>query len=100
MTPRMFLIAGIALLTLPSTASAADQSLTAIAAGGLTEQSQPFQNGLNNPGRNSEDVPGQGSPLSGEDRATPATDTLNHGVGTTPKPVADGKTAPSANSVH
>jgi hypothetical protein len=34
----MFLIAGIALLTLPSTASAADHSLTAIAAGGLTEQ--------------------------------------------------------------
>ena len=100
MTARTFLIAGIALVMLPSIASAADHSLTAIAAGGLTEQSQPFQNGLNNPGRNSEDVPGQGSPLSGEDHPTPATDTLNHGVGTTPKPVADGKTAPSANSVH
>src|SRR4029450_854638 len=73
MTARMLLIAGIALLMLPSIASAADHSLTAIAAGGLTEQSQPFQNGLNNPGRNSEDVPGQGSQLSGEDQHTPPT---------------------------
>jgi hypothetical protein len=63
MALRTFLIAGIALLALPSTASAADHSLTAIAAGGITEQSLPFQNGLNNLGRNSEDVPGQGSPL-------------------------------------
>ena len=43
---------------------------------------------------------GQGSPLSGEDHSTPATDTQNNGVGTTPEPVLDGKTAPSANSIH
>ena len=100
MTLRTFLIAGIALLTLAGTASAADHLFTATAAGGLTPSSQPFQNGLNNPGRFNDDVPGQGSPLSGGDHTTPATDTSNNGVGTTPKPVLDGKTAPSANSVH
>ena len=97
---RTVLITGIALLTLASTAIAADHLFTATAAGGLTTSSQPFQNGLNNPGRFNDDVPGQGSPLSGEDHSTPATDTRNSGVGTTPKPVLDGKTAPSANSVH
>jgi hypothetical protein len=100
MTLRTFSITGIALLMLASTASAADHLATATTAGGLKPSSQPFQNGLNNPGRSGEDVPGQGSPLSGEDHSTPATDTENSGVGTTPKPVADGKTAPSANSVH
>jgi hypothetical protein len=100
MVLRTSLITGIALLILMSAASAADHLLTATAAGGLTEASQPFQNGTNNPGRSGEDVPGQGSPLSGEDNSTPATDTLNNGVGTTPKPVADGKTAPSGHSVH
>ena len=97
---RTLLITGMAVLMLASTASAADHLFTATAAGGLTTSSQPFQNGLNNPGRGGDDVPGQGSPLSGEDHATPATDTLNNGVGTTPKPVLDGKIAPSANSVH
>ena len=100
MTLRTFSITGITLLMLASTASAADHLATATAAGGLKPSSQPFQNGLNNPGRSGEDVPGQGSPLSGEDHSTPATDTENNGVGTTPNPVADGKTAPSANSVH
>jgi len=100
MALRSFLIAGTALLMLASTASAADHLFTALGAGGLTEQSQPFQNGLNNPGRGDDSVPGQGSPLSGEDTSTPATDNPNHGVGTTPKPVSDGKTAPSAHSVH
>ncbi len=100
MTLRTFLITGIALLTLASTASAADHLFTATAAGGLTSSSQPFQNGLNNPGRFNDDVPGQGSPLSGGEHTTPATDTQNSGVGTTPQPVLDGKTAPSANSVH
>ena len=97
---RTLLITGIALLTLASTAIAADHLFTATAAGGLTTSSQPFQNGLNNPGRFNDDVPGQGSPLSGEEHSTPATDTQNNGVGTTPKPELDGKTAPSANSVH
>ena len=101
MALRTSLIVGIALLMFASTASAADHLFTALAAGGLKPSSQPFQNGLNgNPGRNDDSVPGQGSPLSGEDHSTPATDTVNHGVGTTPKPVTDGKTAPSSHSVH
>jgi hypothetical protein len=54
-------------LAAAGSAFAADHALTAIAAGGLTEESQPFQNGTNNPGRSSEDVVGQGSPLAGED---------------------------------
>jgi hypothetical protein len=93
------LATGISVLGFASGAYAADHLFTATAAGGLTEDvSQPFLNGTNNPGRSGESVPGQGSPLSGDDHATPATDTVNHGVGTTPKPVTDGKTAPSANS--
>ena len=100
MALRTFLITGIALLTLAGTASAADHLFTATAAGGLTTSSQPFQNGLNNPGRFNDDVPGQGSPLSGGEHIAPATDTQNSGVGTTPKPVLNGQTAPSANSVH
>jgi hypothetical protein len=80
-------------------ATAADHLFTAVGAGGLSETtSQPFLNGLNNPGRSGETVPGQGSPLSGEDTSTPATDTTNSGVIKTPKPVLDGKTAPSSNS--
>src|SRR4030095_17141653 len=93
MTARTFLIAGIALVMLPSIASAADHSLTAIAAGGLTEESQPFQNGTNNPGRSSEDVVGQGSPLAGEDSTTPATDQPNHGQENTPTPGHEGNTS-------
>jgi hypothetical protein len=97
---RTFLITGIALLTVTSTASAADHLFTATAAGGLTTSSQPFQNGLNNPGRFNDDVPGQGSPLSGGEHSTPASDTPTTAVGTTPKPVSDGKTAPSGHSTH
>jgi hypothetical protein len=85
-----------------STAQAADHLFSATAAGGLTLSSQPFENGVTNPGRFNDDVPGQGSPLSGEEHSTPASDTAQEKgvVGTTPKPVTDGKTAPSANSVH
>jgi hypothetical protein len=43
---------------------------------------------------------GQGSPLSGEDSTTPATDQPNQGQVKTPKPVLDGKTAPSVHSTH
>ena len=93
-------IAGLSLLTVTTAGYAADHSLTALAAGGLKTTSQPFQNGTTNPGRSSDSVPGQGSPLSGEDTMTPATDTLNSGNVKTPPPVADGKTAPSSNSVH
>ena len=100
MITRTLAIAALPLLMATSSACAADHSLTAIAAGGLTEESQPFQNGTNNPGRSSEDVVGQGSPLSGEDSTTPATDQPNNGLGTTPNPVTDGKTAPSQHSAH
>ena len=94
------LVAGIGFFTMMPAAYAADHNFTATAAGGLKLDSQPFLNGINNPGRNAEDVPGQGSVLSGDDHSTPATDTANNGVGTTPKPFLDGKTAPSQNSVH
>jgi hypothetical protein len=102
MTKPITMIAGISLLALTSTAIAADHLFTATAAGGLTLSSQPFQNGLNNPGRFNDDVPGQGSPLSGGEHVTPASDTAQaKGHATkTPSPVADGKTAPSANSIH
>src|ERR1041385_6715073 len=93
------LMGGISLLAGIALAQAADHLLTAEAAGGLTvDVSQPYLNGTNNPGRSGEDVPGQGSPLSGEDTTTPATDTGNSGQVKTPPPVLDGKTAPSSNS--
>jgi hypothetical protein len=100
MNNRAFLVAGISLLTLAGAANAADHTLTAIGAGGLTTSSQPYDNGTTNPGRSAEDVPGQGSPLSGEDTTTPATDTLNHGNLKSNPAAASGKTAPSSNSVH
>jgi hypothetical protein len=100
MITRTLVIAALSLLAAAGSAFAADHALTAIAAGGLTEESQPFQNGTNNPGRSSEDVVGQGSPLAGEDSTTPATDQRNNGRVNTPKPVLEGKTSPSANSAH
>jgi hypothetical protein len=99
MITRILVIAALPLLATAGSAFAADHSLTAITAGGLTDESQPFQNGTNNPGRSSEDVVGQGSPLSGEDTGTPATDQPNSGQVKSPPPVGD-KTAPSQNSAH
>ena len=93
------LAAGLSLFGFVNGATAADHLFTATAAGGLSETtSQPFLNGLNNTAPTADSVPGGGSPLSGEDHSTPATDTTNSGVGTTPKPVLDGKTAPSSKS--
>jgi hypothetical protein len=100
MTIRTVVIVSIPLLAIAGSSDAADHSLTAINAGGLTEESQPFQNGTNNPGRSSEVVVGQGSPLAGEDTTTPATDQPNNGQVNTPKPVLDGKTSPSTHSPH
>jgi hypothetical protein len=100
MFQRMLIIAALSAVAFAGSALAADHSLTAISAGGITEDSQPFQNGINNPGRNSEDVVGQGSPLAGEDSTTPATDQPNNGQVKTPKPVLDGKTSPSQHSQH
>jgi hypothetical protein len=95
------LTAGLPLFMMTTAGYAADHTLTAEAAGGLnSSSSQPFQNGTTNPGRSADSVPGQGSPLSGEDPTTPATDTLNSGSVKTPPAVSDGKTAPSSNSVH
>ena len=99
MTKIIGLVAGIAFFTMMPAGYAADHNLTAIDAGGLTDSSQPFQNSFNNPAHFTGDtVPGEGSPLSGEDTETPATDQPNNGKGTDLKPVADGKTAPSQNS--
>src|SRR5690242_2498104 len=97
---RVIIVAMLASSVSAGAARAADHLLTAIAAGGITTESQPFQNGTNNPGRSGEVVVGQGSPLSGEDTTTPATDQPNHGQVKTPKPVTNEKTAPSAHSVH
>ena len=101
-------------LTIPTvaTALADDHLFTAVAAGGLTTSSQPFQNGTNNSGRSGLTIPGQGSPLSGEDNGVPAVGTDRLNVHATqaetvidswthePPPVLDGKVAPSANSPH
>src|SRR5437870_3818119 len=95
---------------------ASDHLFTATGAGGLNTSKQPFMNGTDNPGRSALTVPGQGSPLSGQDHTTPAVEgdsllthhftqpneNANPGDGTlkTPPPVAAGQTAPSANSPH
>ena len=110
------LLAGAACVAASSTALASDHLFTATGAGGLSTSSQPFQNGTNNPGRAGTTVPGQGSPLSGQDTTTPAVEqgalTTHHGtmqntnanpgdgMSKTPPPVMDGKTAPSSNSPH
>src|SRR5690242_17336611 len=110
MRNHALLISGISLLSLISTANAADHLFTGVGAGGLTTSSQPFMNGTNNPGRSGLTVPGQGSPLSGEDRTTPAVETgqlLTHhstqpnlnanpgnGMLRSPPPAASGMTVP------
>ena len=101
-------------LSIPTAATtfADDHLFTAVAAGGLTTSSQPFQNGINNSGRPGLTVPGQGSPLSGEDNTVPAvgtdqfTNASSQAIAVidsrthTPPPVLSGKVAPSANSPH
>jgi hypothetical protein len=104
-------VSAFALLSLVGTGKAADHLFTGVGAGGLTTSSQPFLNGSNNnPGRSGFSVPGQGSPLSGQDRTTPAVETgqllthhftqpnlkANPGNGTlrTPPPSAAGMTVP------
>jgi hypothetical protein len=88
MKKLLVLAVGLSALGFAVSAHAADHLATATDHGGLTKDvSQPFLNGSNNPGRSGEDVPGQGSPLSGEDSQTPATDTPNHGQIKTPPAV-------------
>jgi hypothetical protein len=110
MKKTIWLLAGASLLGLADTSIADDHLNTATGAGGLTTSSQPFVNGTNNPGRPGTTVPGQGSPLSGEDHTVPAvgSDALlthhftqpntnaNPGNGTTrtPPPVRSGMTVP------
>ena len=111
------LLAGASLALVTSSAAfASDHLFTATGAGGLNTSKQPFMNGTNNPGRSALTVPGQGSPLSGQDRTTPAVEgdsllthhfsqpntNANPGDGTlrTPPPVASGMTAPSSHSPH
>ncbi|WP_292236167.1 hypothetical protein, partial [Mesorhizobium sp.] len=72
--------------------------LTATEAGGLTTDSQPFQNGINNKAPTGEDVVGQGSPLSGEDATVPATDTQTGASIRSMPSATEGKTAPSAHA--
>jgi hypothetical protein len=102
------LLAGALLSSFAVTSIASDHLFTATGKGGLTTSSQPFMNGTNNPGRAGTTVPGQGSPLSGEDHTTPAVESsellthhstqlntnANPGNGTlrTPPPVASGMT--------
>ena len=92
----LIVFAAFSLLACPATA--ADHLFTATAAGGLTTSSQPFMNGINNKAPTGEDVPGQGSPLSGEDHTGPATDTQTGASIRSMPSATQGKTAPSANA--
>ena len=110
MNRTVLCVTSASLLIVTQLAVADDHLNTAIGAGGLSTSSQPFLNGNNNPGRSGPSVPGQGSPLSGEDRTVPAvgSDQLltrhftqpnthaNPGNGTlrTPPPAASGMTVP------
>ncbi len=116
MRASFILDSGASMLLFSPAALASDHLFTGIGAGGVTMHSQPFQNGLNNPGRPADTVPGQGSPHSGADHTTPAVESsslLTHhrtelntnanpgnGVLKTPPSVEAGKVAPSANSQH
>ena len=116
MQKRTLFISAIALLSLVDTGKAADHLFTGIGAGGLTTSSQPFLNGSNNPGRSGFSAPGQGSPLSGQDRTTPTVETgqllthhfsqpnlnANPGNGTLrmPPPSAAGMTVPVRGGRH
>lgn len=89
----------VSLLGVSCPSYAADHLFTAVAAGGLsTTTSQPFLNGINNKAPTADNVPGQGSPLSGAEHTVPATDTQTGATLRTPPPVLAGKTAPSSNA--
>ena len=72
MKRTIWLLAGTLLSSIANTSFASDHLFTATGHGGLTTQSQPFQNGTNNPGRPATTVPGQGSVHSGQDTTVPA----------------------------
>ena len=115
MNRTIWLAAGVLASSFATASIASDHLLTAKDKGGLTTSSQPFQNGIDNPGRPGTTVPGQGSPLSGEDNTVPAVETsellthhstqlnthANPGNGTlrTPPPVASGMTTAPASGM-
>jgi hypothetical protein len=72
MQTRTLLIASTVLLTFAGVASA-DDHLFQAQQHGLTADSQPFQ--TNKAGHSGDLAPGQGSPFTGEETKTPATDT-------------------------
>jgi hypothetical protein len=67
------LIAGASLMVLAGVSKADDHLVQATDFGGLTLDSQPYQ--TNPAGRGGDLAPGQGSPFTGEETKTPATDT-------------------------
>jgi hypothetical protein len=72
MKATTLLIATVALAGLAG-AAAADDHLFQATQHGLKADSQPFQ--TNKAGHSGDLAPGQGSPFTGDDRQTPATDT-------------------------
>jgi hypothetical protein len=69
---RILIIAGTTLLAFAGIARADDHLFNALQHG-LTPDSQPFQ--TNKAGHSGDLAPGQGSPFTGEETKTPATDT-------------------------
>jgi hypothetical protein len=72
MKTRTLLVAGIASIAFAGIAKA-DDHLFQAEQHGLSEDSQPFQ--TNKAGHSGDLAPGQGSPFTGEETKTPATDT-------------------------
>lgn len=70
---RHVLLLGAALATVAGGASLADDHLFQATQKGLSLDSQPFT--TNPAGRGGDLAPGQGSPFTGDDQQTPATDT-------------------------
>jgi hypothetical protein len=71
-TLTLITIAGASLLALSGLAKADDHLFQALQHG-LSQDSQPFQ--TNKAGHSGDLAPGQGSPFTGHDMQTPATDT-------------------------
>ena len=67
------ILATVALLVVPSGTALADDHLFNATQHGLSTDSQPFQ--TNKAGNSCDLAPGQGSPFTGEETKTPATDT-------------------------
>ena len=70
---KMRLLCAAVILAVSSGIAKADDHLFQALQHGLTEASQPFQ--TNKAGHSGDLAPGQGSPFSGHDTQTPATDT-------------------------